>query len=374
MGDSNKIYFPNLNVLRFIAALMVIIHHTDFIKTWFNVSSNWNVPSISIIGKLGVILFFVLSGFLITYLLLAEEKVFQSISIKSFYIRRILRIWPLYFLIIGTALFVIPYIDFFQLPGYGVNSLSNTSIFFILLYVTFFPNFGLAFFGNTSYAAHTWSIGTEEQFYLIWPILIRFVKRNRELLMIGIIVIYQLIAFLLQSNVCNGISFKMQLIVFWSSFNIDCMAIGGLFALLLFKKSRFLTWILNKYLFYGILIIFILLILNGISFRLFHYQIYAIIFGLIIINFAAGNHKISLENPVLHYLGKISYGLYMYHPVCIVFSLKLLYYFNIYNPWIMYFVSIAITILIAGFSYQFFEKYFIGIKSRFSKIVSSDRA
>src|SRR5688572_27055191 len=107
--DKQKIYFPNLNGLRFIAAFLVIIHHIEQLKSFSNIDNYWGtVPFIDIIGKLGVVLFFVLSGFLITYLLLAEERSFKRISIVKFYIRRMLRIWPLYFLIILLAFAVLP--------------------------------------------------------------------------------------------------------------------------------------------------------------------------------------------------------------------------------------------------------------------------
>ncbi len=91
--DKQKIYFPNLNGLRFIAAFLIIIHHIEQFKSISNIDSNWgNVPFVGIIDKLGVVLFFVLSGFLITYLLLAEEHLLNKISIRKFYICRMLRI------------------------------------------------------------------------------------------------------------------------------------------------------------------------------------------------------------------------------------------------------------------------------------------
>src|SRR5262245_23508948 len=111
--DKEKIYFPNLNGLRFIAAFLVIIHHLEQFKLTFKMDNYWNVPFIEPIGRLGVVLFFVLSGFLITYLLLAEENIKGGISIKSFYVRRILRIWPLYFLIVLLGLWILPNISIF---------------------------------------------------------------------------------------------------------------------------------------------------------------------------------------------------------------------------------------------------------------------
>lgn len=371
-----KIYFPNLNGLRFIAAMMVIIHHIEFIKTWFNVSNSYNVPSIEIIGKLGVILFFVLSGFLITYLLLAEEHTFCRINIRKFYLRRVLRIWPLYFLIIILALYIIPHFHIFALPIFDNNPVINNVMLFALLYATFFPNLGLAFFGNTSYAAHTWSIGTEEQYYLLWPIVLRFFKKNRLVLMFCVILSYLLIAFILNSKFSDSLPYKNNFILFWSSFNIDCMAIGGIFAIILYEKLRFLPLILNNYLFYFVIILLLLLIGKGVYIPWgMHYEFYAVLFGITILNFAANPHiKLSLEYKPLHFLGKISYGLYMYHPICIVFCLKALFYFKIYNTANMYLFCIVSIIVIATLSYLYFESFFIKMKSKYTDIISGDNA
>ena len=136
-----KIYFPNLNGLRFIAAFLVMIHHIEQIKSISNLDNYWHVfPFIEIIGKLGVVLFFVLSGFLITYLLLAEEKSFATISVKKFYLRRVLRIWPLYYLIIILAVLILPNISIFTLPGFGKNVVYSHLFLKLLLYTLLFPN------------------------------------------------------------------------------------------------------------------------------------------------------------------------------------------------------------------------------------------
>lgn len=92
-----KIYFKNLDGIRFIAALLVILHHAQFFKSHFKVDafSFLNEAFVST-GRIGVNLFFVLSGFLISYLLLSEQAQTGTINFKNFYVRRILRIWPLY--------------------------------------------------------------------------------------------------------------------------------------------------------------------------------------------------------------------------------------------------------------------------------------
>ena len=91
-----------------------------------------------IIGHLAVVLFFVLSGFLITYLLLIEEKTNGRINIRDFYIRRILRTWPLYFFIIILALFILPHVSFFMLPNFSKEMILDNINSKTILYFTFF--------------------------------------------------------------------------------------------------------------------------------------------------------------------------------------------------------------------------------------------
>lgn len=189
--ENNKLYFPNLNGLRFIAAFIVIIGHQEQIKEMFGFDTYYFLKN-SESGKLGVVLFFVLSGFLITYLLLTEEKITSTIAIKNFYKRRILRIWPLYFLLVFLSFFILPHISFFDWsPNQEVYSLRN-----LLFYLLVLPNvvWGLGFY--VPYISQAWSIGVEEQFYFIWPFLMKYFK-NKIFLLISVIAIYLMIKFLL---------------------------------------------------------------------------------------------------------------------------------------------------------------------------------
>ena len=185
---SEKVYFPNLNGLRFIAALLVVIHHVEQLKLKFGFANNWHNPFVNISGRLGVLLFFVLSGFLITYLLLAEKKKTGTISIRKFYVRRALRIWPLYYLIVFLGLFILPEMSCLRMPEYTIevkdNFLSKLSLFILML-----PNLALVLFSPVPYLSQSWSIGVEEQFYLIWPNIFKKSKRVLRLLL-GVIIIY----------------------------------------------------------------------------------------------------------------------------------------------------------------------------------------
>jgi peptidoglycan/LPS O-acetylase OafA/YrhL len=369
--SKQKIYFPNLNGLRFIAAFLVIIHHIEQLKSISNITPNWShIPFIVIIGKLGVVLFFVLSGFLITYLLLTEEYSFKTISVRKFYIRRILRIWPLYFLVVILALFVLPDIHLFTLPGFEKEVIHKNFFLKVFLYAVFFPNLVYAF-AIVPYASHTWSIGTEEQFYLVWPVILKYFRKNRLLLMFSIIFIYLSISKILGLPYFDFIPHKITVIKYWSKFNIDCMAIGGIYAILLFQKSRFLKYLLNNYVFYFTIIALIILLAKGVYIPNLHFEFYSVLFGIIILNFAANERiKISLENKVLTYLGNISYGLYMYHPIAIMIALSIAAAINFTSGWLIYPASIALTIALAGMSYKYYESFFLKFKNKFSNILS----
>jgi peptidoglycan/LPS O-acetylase OafA/YrhL len=381
--NADRVYFPNLNGLRFIAALLVIIHHIEQLKSIYGLPNNFSSSFVQIIGELGVILFFVLSGFLITYLLLEEEKRTETIAIKNFYLRRILRIWPLYFLIVIIALFILPNIPMFVLPEYGRDVIYKNLPAKILLYVFFLPNLVSPLFGVVPYASLTWSIGTEEQFYLIWPPILKFFKKYRLLLMFVILAGYLIFARALFSSRTDFIPIKYELNAFWQTFNIASMAIGGFFALLLHSKSPALKFFLNKYLFYVVLgftswllyqgIYFPHVTVNDMPFPYLYKEFYSIWFGIIILNFAANKDIfISLEVKPLRYLGKISYGLYMYHPIAIVLALQTTLWLSASSNVLIYTLSLILTILLAGVSYKFFESYFLNLKTNFTRVSSGD--
>lgn len=365
---NNKIYFPNLNGLRVIAAFLVLIHHIEQFKSILNIDNYWNVGFVGLVGQLGVILFFVLSGFLITYLLLAEEESFQKISIRKFYARRILRIWPLYLLIIGMAFFILPNISIFNLPGLGKEIVEENLLLKLFLYVIFMPNLVFSIFGVIPYASHTWSIGVEEQFYLVWPILLKYFKRYRIALMISIVILYLIISIILGSNL---IPFRQVINSFWYFFNIDCMAIGGIFAIFLFQKDKILKILLNNFVFYSTLILVTILMAKGVYIPYIHFEFYSGLFGIIILNFAA-NPKIgiTLENPILNYLGKISYGIYMFHSIGIILAINTAKYTRFESNILIYPMSFLITILFAGISHKYFESFFLQFKAKFSNILS----
>ena len=377
-SSATKVYFENLNAIRFIAASFVIVAHIEFFKKLFHLPNFFENAVVSIIGRLGVVLFFVLSGFLISYLLFVEKKVTKTISVKKFYIRRILRIWPLYFLIIILAFFVFPSLEFFKIPNQVIASWDKNLIEF-LLFCFLLPNLAssIKIFPFLPFASHTWSIGVEEQFYLIWPVLIKK-NKNRWFLMALVIVIYLLIKkIVMLFPFFEGLNVLKQFI---QQTPIDCMAIGGIFALIVYENTKFVIKI-REFLFLKSVqwICFLLtLYLIGIGFRLseYHYEFYALFFGILIVNFASNSNRIfSMENTVFNYFGKISYGLYMYHPIVIVLIIKIFLFFEIEdNLILLYLLVFTFTILLSSLSYKYFESIFINKKKKYTEVVSGESA
>jgi peptidoglycan/LPS O-acetylase OafA/YrhL len=375
LSQERNIYFPNLNGLRFLAAAAVVVHHTEAFKWIFGLPNVWKTSAfIAILGNLGVVLFFVLSGFLITYLLLEEEGRTGQIRVSRFYLRRALRIWPLYYFFIMLALFVLPYTNLFVLPGYGIEVVHKDFLLKTVLYATLFANVVLANLGIVPYAAHTWSIGTEEQFYLIWPLLMKHV-RNKVGLMLTVIVLYVGVRVLMESNIVGTGTWLSWIRRFYAYFNIDCMAIGGLAAVILHKKFRLLALFVNLPVFYVTLITTLVLIARGVTIPSLHYESYAILFAVLILNFSS-NSRIgwSMEFEPLHYLGKISYGLYMLHPLAIVASIRLLSSVGWSQDIFLYPACLLTTIGLAAASYHFIESPFLSVKHRFTMVVSGENA
>ena len=367
-----KLYFPNLNGLRFIAAFFVIINHTEQLKAFYHLGDGVISNFAKNIGKLGVMLFFVLSGFLITYLLITEERLFGLIHTKKFYIRRFLRILPLYTLLIILVFFILPSFCFWEIPSLK-NPIDTSFTTIFLLHIFLIPNVATAVYGFIPYIAQAWSIGTEEQSYLMWPILLKRFKKHRLLLMSGIVVFHFSVRILFSNKLSLPIPYRDIINKFWMHFNIDSIAIGSIFAILILNKNNIVKYILNTNFFYIIVFITMTFLIIGVKVPHFHYQFYSFLFGVIIVNLAVNsNLKNVLEWKAINYLGKISYGIYMYHFLVLIPVLMFVSSFKLDNNIIIYFLIFSITIVISSLSYHYFETFFLKIKAKFAFIKSGE--
>jgi peptidoglycan/LPS O-acetylase OafA/YrhL len=408
------VYFPGLNGLRFMAAFAVIITHIELMKSYLQLAHRWDdiweqlhrpfetpfsgikdgnihwvSPMVAEAGPLGVIFFFVLSGFLITYLLFVEKEKTGSIGIRKFYMRRILRIWPLYYLVFILGFFVFPHIDLFLVPK-QIPALTEHFWINFFCYVTIFPNLATAMFIDealvVSNISQAWSIGVEEQFYLIWPVILGFAKKPLKALIVttGIMVGIKTIVLFMQPSF-GDLDWFLTLKNFLVMSKIECMTIGGLMAWLLFhKKAKWLSFLYSRKVQLGAFIIIpFLLYFTPVIIQDGIHLVYALAFAIIILNVSSNKYTlISLENPFLNGLGKISYGIYMYHLLVIVLvlnSMKLFMDDDVHKltyvqEIMLYSLSIGLTLGISYLSYHYFERLFIQRKRRYTQVVSGDEA
>jgi len=395
-----KEHFKGLDSLRFFAALAVFFTHVELIKKFTGFGTHWIDPEeritkftifqsvmsreigplsplIAYSSALGVVFFFVLSGFLITYLLLKEKESNNSIAIGKFYLRRALRIWPLYYLIFILGFFVLPYFDFFAVPGQDIffqqNFWGN-----LLLYAFFMPNLAFAIYTTAvPNIGQSWSIGVEEQFYLLWPLLIRESKNVLKSILWIAGTIIALKGLILISAPFVKLEALVVLKKFLAMSKLECMALGGLGAYFLFNKKDQLLRIIYRPLSQILSVIMIPILIYFIPTALedILHLLFSISFLVVILN-VAGNEKslFKFENRVLQYLGRISYGFYMFHVMCIVFTIHTLDKYigldnDITTPQhiLLYGISFLLTVAVSSLSYHIFEKSFIRLKDKYAQ-------
>jgi len=371
-------YFKGLNGLRFFAAYLVVIHHAEQIRLKYGM---FNLKQLSIFnqGGTGVTFFFVLSGFLITYLLLKEDFQTKNISIRSFYLRRVLRIWPLYFLLVLIGIVIVPILLSFINFNYQMPYTFSQTIFYFIFFMPFVVNI---LFGH-HLLEPLWSIGVEELFYLIWAPLVKFIKKNILILIFSIIFIK---LFLLTFfHFTDNETILSQIV---SILKFEAMAIGGLGAYFIFNlknelKSKLLFSIPAQI----IIILLIIIPMFGFTYLTKNFALAQIIFDTpiissvfnmflfswLIINISQNSKSIlKFENKILNFLGDISYGIYMYH-MLIIFGVTLFFaklFNNLNNTFasILFYIIITFaTILVSAISKKYFENKFLNLKKRFEK-------
>jgi peptidoglycan/LPS O-acetylase OafA/YrhL len=364
-----KRYFPNLNGLRCIAALLVIINHLEQAKEAYGIANIYHYPIIQHTGRLGVGLFFVLSGFLITYLLLEERGRFGNIDAKKFYLRRIFRIWPIYFLIVGLSLFIFPHWNIMYFPRAN-DVLNHHTAERLALLALVLPNYAFVLYELPYWCAQTWSIGVEEQFYYLWPWLIKYPKRKFAIFFIFIAVTF--LALLGGIYLTGATDAKQQsmLLTFIGQFRIQTMILGGLCAYMVYKdQTRILNILYRKDLQIGVYTALLFMFVSGLHFTGF-IEVYGLFFAYLILNASCNpNSILNFENRIMSYLGKISYGLYIYHVFVIVMVSNILvqilpgtssFIFN----FLYYTISFVLSVLVAFLSYNFLEKPILAFKDR----------
>lgn len=355
---AKRVYFPGLNGIRAIAAVGVMVSHVFRAMNRFPGHLRYSGPEE--LANQGVIMFFTLSGFLITFLLLQERADFGRIDFRAFYMRRILRIWPLYFFYIGLAMV---YYLLFE-PGVPLNAA------YVTLYVFFLPNIAFNLGRTMPDTAALWSIGIEEQFYAVWPLITSKISKLSHFLCVLVVALLGL-RIVAHSAFGSGKHLVTSIV---DCLGYDSMAIGALFAIMYRAENRKLLSIARSWIPHVLFVALIcLLAFNKLEFlSLLMNPVTSVLTGLFIVSQICGSRKpINLEQPAFNYLGKISYGVYVYHMLVCTLVARGVRAFapssTIPSPAIVVLVSAA-TVGVAALSYRFLESPFLRLKNSLARV------
>lgn len=293
--------------------------------------------------------------------MLEQEK--GAINVRKFYIRRILRIWPIYYLYLFICLIFI-YFIYNQVPLHS-----------LLYYVFFTANIPFIFGFSLHFLDHFWSIGVEEQFYLFWPWVVKKIKKRLLLTVIVLIILLTVIRFFLWWQYPYSDS------AFFSIVNrFDCMMIGAAGAILYYQKNNLLLKIIDNKI--SQILAWLIIFFLALNIKLMNSVVDTTIVALASLVLIVGqinikNRIVNLDIPVFNFLGKISYGIYVYHVLIIYLTslfLKDLQTNDVFKTFLVYLTIVLITIVVSYYSYELFEKRFIKLKDKFAIVKSTSSA
>lgn len=344
-------YLPELDSLRTLAVCMTLLAHyapVEIPYMWY-----------------GVPVFFTISGFLITTILLKSVNNSPTVSrftiIKNFMVRRVLRLFPIYYLFI---------IFFWAAKKY--LSLYLWKDEFTLYFFTYTPNFLIHKIGSDEAGcfAHLWSLGVEEQFYLFWPWVLLFVNSRYR-----ISIISGMILLAIGYHYFNYTDSEIGAIPFA---NFHTLGVGAILACLYVQKHEVINWLKNnRHLIFTLSFLHLILVLfffDGASAFWHLYRELSLCtctFAIVLVSVFGWRGIVGFitRNKQVQYIGTISYGIYLFHmPVPFVLRTITSKYFPSFeqSPWVFMIACVAITFILAAVSFKFIETPFLKLKRYFA--------
>jgi peptidoglycan/LPS O-acetylase OafA/YrhL len=361
-AEKSRFYLPELDGLRFFAFLAVFLSHVAAFSNGANEAKPAIIQIFNLMGRFGVDLFFALSAYLLTVLMIREKDKFGSLDVRAFYMRRLLRIWPLYFTWIAALMLT-------------RHFWSNYSIGFFVPWLLFAGNFQASLLAintiNSLVILPLWSLSVEEQFYLIWPLLVRNLTR-RGLIVAGT-VIWILTTCARFELIRHG--FTPHQIWFTGFARLGSMAAGILLAALM---RRPLHWDRRIFFVFGLLCWaeaagchLLLSHPEGYLAPMWGFSIAAVgSVALLVAAIGVKRGNLLTSRPVV-YLGRISYGLYIFHGAALVAASHIVPASSNAVFWpLLVIVAFSLTLAASAASYRWLESGFLRRKRRYEVIRS----
>ena len=333
---------PELDGMRGIAILLVLLHHAG-------------IPSVHG-GHIGVDIFFVLSGFLITALLWQEYEKYGRISLKNFYVRRLIRLTPALLLLLGSF-------GIYTLATKSGPALvkSGQAIFYSALYLS---DFALAFdFAVLGSLEHTWSLAIEEHFYLLFPIALVLLigkkwSRRAIFTLFGLLIVVIAVhrAFLWGPS-----SAEVNRVFYGFDTRADGLLVGCMLGLIAsWGRLPSIRWFQALP---GVLALFFAVLFVSWDSPYYAYGLPVInLSAALVLDFVLASRVAWLNNKALVWVGTISYGLYLWHNLIFILVRERL----TESPWGILILGSVVSIACAAMSYYLLEKPCLKLKNRFT--------
>lgn len=350
------LYFPTLDGLRFFAFFLVLLHHLP-------PSVNPLLHLVQVQGWVGVHVFLFLSAYLLTAILRAELLASGGISIRRFYIRRALRIWPLYFAFC-IGLFALTFIP-------RANPLPTGDWFRLAGQMLFVDNIiaGFRGYSDIPFTPHLWTISLEEQFYLFLPLMLAGFLANARRLVYGLGVIWLLF---IGARLAMALNQAPHPMIWTSLFSADSLLLGTLLGALRPVPSHSVAARIALFaggvaaLFYGM---FAPPIDAPGLHQVYLYSIVACGAAALTISALHEPWLGFLASRPMRYMGKISYGLYVFHFMGIEIGRRVAVKTD-GGWWVQAVAALLATMLLSVLSYELFERHFLKLKRRFETVHS----
>lgn len=376
--------FEGLSSLRFFAAFIVMLFHGEAMKKALGKVSYFDYFFFH--NETPVVFFFVLSGFLITYLLLKEKSTTQRIDIKRFYIRRVLRVSPLYFLMVGIGFSFILLLQYNGVPVQPPFEMWKG----LLLYLLYLPFMVNVLYPGPHPMEHLWTVGVEEVFYVLWCPLVKFFSNHLASIFATIIAIKWAVqcvyGYWLHDAVADRLIYVLQ---------FDALATGGLAAIYLFRRETSIErlWVFSKPVQALLLSLLVLRMTvhesasawSPVYAALFDKPVIStmsllFLFAWLILNTGVNRNSIlPLRSVTLEKLGNVTYGFYVFHPMLL---LLLIFFVTprleaLHRPVlsliVFYLIATPLISAIAFLSKRYFEDKVLKLRSKWAPDIDQGR-
>lgn len=370
-----KVFFKNLDALRFIAFLFIFLGHA--LDTDSDLIRNSDVYAlvknyVYIFGKTGFSFAFVLSSYINTWVILEERQNAGNFKPWLYYVRRAIRIWPLYFLVLFIGFVILPFV--MELLNHPYQEVGNPWYF-----IFFVGNFFLIEHGwtHSPIISVLWSVSVEEQFYIFWPFLLILFRKHEKWLFVLLLIIFAITTVHYFGTDVN--------IWFHTLFLLGDIALGALFAFISFNRNWGFNWLqnLSRNTIIGIYLLFVISLLfyhqvfdnpwlPGALNLIIEKMFYAVILSFFIFeqNFGENSFFKFGKLKFITYLGVVSYGLFCFHEIGLLIGNQVLiraeldadiWAFLILKP----VIAFAVILPLSHLSWNYFEKPLLKLKEHF---------